>query len=64
MCYRVVCLVGIKDRQNYLAQLDISSNGTITKNPDFSSQMTMAFWSAFGKRKGAFKSISSQKTQW
>ncbi len=45
-------LVGIRDREAYLTVLNRRSNGEIERNPNFQSQMLMAFGSSMGSHQG------------
>ena len=51
-------LVGIRDREAYLTVLNRRSNGEIERNPNFQSQMLMAFGSSMGSHQGTFASNS------
>jgi len=58
--WRACDLVGIGDREAYLTALNNCSNGEIERNPNFQSQMLMAFESSMGALPGAFVSNSSK----
>jgi len=58
--WRACDLVGIRDREAYLIALNNCSNGEIGRNPNFQSQMLMAFESSMGFLLGAFASNSSK----
>ena len=58
--WRACDLVGIGDREAYLTALNNCSNGEIERNPNFQSQMLMAFESSMGALPGAFPSNSSK----
>ena len=58
--WRACDLVGIRDREAYLIALNNCSNGEIGRNPNFQSQMLMAFESSMGSLRGSFASNSSK----
>ena len=58
--WRACDLVGISDREAYLTSLNDCSNGEIERNPNFQSQMLMAFESSMGSLRGSFASNSSK----
>jgi hypothetical protein len=58
--WRACDLVGIRDREAYLAALNNCSNGEIKRNPNFQSQMLMAFECGMGSLLGSFASNSSK----
>ena len=58
--WRACDLVGIGDREAYLTALNNCSNGEIERNPNFQSQMLMAFESSMGALPEAFVSNSSK----
>ena len=57
---RAIDLVGIGNRDAYLAVLNKGSNGEIARNANFKSQMLMAFEKLVGGLQGAFSSNSSK----
>jgi len=58
--WRACDLVGIENREAYLTVLNNCSDGEIERNPNFQSQMLMAFESSMGALPGAFPSNSSK----
>lgn len=57
---RAVQLVGIGERESYRTVLNICSNGQMDSDPNYNSQMLMAFEAGYSTILGAFASNSSK----